>query len=183
MKHWFRLLYVLISWRSRPGVGIDQVSRLSLRVWPTDLDLYNHVNNGVYLSLMDLGRFDQGLRTGFWQVWNRRGWFPVVVSSTISYRKALLPWQKFTIETKVLGWDDVAFFVEQRFVREDEIYARSILRIRFLKRSKGILAPQEVLEGSGGWPVLQPEPALWIRQWGKDSQLPKAKESAPSVWD
>src|SRR6185503_3961101 len=33
-------------------------SNLSLRVWPNDLDLNIHVNNGRYLTLMDLGRMD-----------------------------------------------------------------------------------------------------------------------------
>jgi len=74
------------------------------------------MNNGVFLTLMDIGRYDQGLRTGVWQEWNKRGWFPIVVNSTISYRKALLPWQKFTIETKVIGWDEIAYYIEQRLL-------------------------------------------------------------------
>lgn len=183
MKLWFRILYVLISWRSRPKVAIDEVSKVTFRVWPSDLDVFNHVNNGVFLTLMDLGRFDQGLRTGFWQQWSKKGWFPIVVSSTITYRKALTLWQKFTIETKVLGWDDAAYFIEQRIIREGEIYARCILRIRFLKRSRGTLTPQEVLEGSGGWPGRKPQLPSWILRWAEDTQLPKVKEPAPSTWD
>jgi acyl-CoA thioesterase FadM len=124
------------------------------------------MNNGVFLTLMDLGRYDQGLRTGIWQEWNRRGWFPIVVNSTISYRKALLPWQKFTIETKVLGWDEIAYYIEQRFVRDGEIYARAIMRGRFLKRSWGTLTPQEVMEGSGGWPGKKPVVPKWVKGLG-----------------
>ena len=183
VKLWFRILYVLISWRTRPKVRIDEVSRITLRVWPSDLDIYNHMNNGIFLTLMDIGRFDQGLRSGFWQQWNKKGWFPIVVNSTISYRKALLPWQKFTIETKVIGWDDVAYFIEQRFVRDGEIYARAIMRGRFLKRSWGTLTPQEVMEGSGGWPGERPQLPKWVEHWAKECQLPKGKEPAPSLWD
>ena len=29
-----------------------------MRVWPNDLDTNAHMNNGRYLTLMDLGRFD-----------------------------------------------------------------------------------------------------------------------------
>jgi hypothetical protein len=43
------------------------------------------------------------------------------------------------METKVLGWDDIAYYIEQRFVRNGEIYARAIMRGRFLKRSWGTL--------------------------------------------
>lgn len=183
MKLWFRILYVWLTWRRRPKLTIAEVSRITLRVWPTDLDVYNHMNNGVFLTLMDLGRYDQGLRTGIWQEWNRRGWFPIVVNSTISYRKALLPWQKFTIETKVLGWDEIAYYIEQRFVRDGEIYARAIMRGRFLKRSWGTLTPQEVMEGSGGWPGKKPVVPKWVKDWAASVQLPKGKEPAPSTWD
>ena len=183
VKLWFRILYVWLTWRRRPKVAINEVSRLELRVMPTDLDVYNHMNNGIFLTLMDIGRYDQGLRSGIWQKWNKLGWFPIVVNSTITYRKALLPWQKFTLETKVLGWDDIAYYIEQRFVRDGEIYARAIMRGRFLKRSWGTLTPDEVMEGSGGWPGEKPVLPDWILEWSNNVQLPKGKEPAPSNWD
>lgn len=183
MKLWFRILYVMLTWRTRPKLKINEVSKITLRVWPTDLDLYMHMNNGVYLTLMDIARYDQGLRTGFWQQWNKRGWYPIVVNSTISYRKSLEPWQKFDIETKVIGWDDIAYYIEQRFVRNGEIYARAIMRGRFLKRSWGILTPQEVMEGSGGWPGETPEVPQWVKDWAVNNALPKGKEPAPSEWN
>lgn len=172
----------MLTWRTRPKLKINEVSKITLRVWPTDLDLYMHMNNGVYLTLMDIARYDQGLRTGFWQQWNKRGWYPIVVNSTISYRKSLEPWQKFDIETKVIGWDDIAYYIEQRFVRNGEIYARAIMRGRFLKRSWGILTPQEVMEGSGGWPGETPVVPEWVKHWAENNALPKGKEPAPSVW-
>lgn len=183
MKLWFRIFRIFISYRNKPVIKINEVSRSTFRVWPSDLDVYNHMNNGVYLTLMDLGRYDQGLRTGFWQKWRKLGWYPVVVNSTISFRKSLEPWQKFEIETKVIGWDDIAYYIEQRFVRNGEIYAKAIMRGRFLKRSWGILTPQEVMDGSGGWPGETPVVPAWILQWAKDIQLPKGKEEAPSNWD
>ena len=183
VKLWFRIFRIFISYRNKPVIKINEVSRSTFRVWPSDLDVYNHMNNGVYLTLMDLGRYDQGLRTGFWQKWRKLGWYPVVVNSTISFRKSLEPWQKFEIETKVIGWDDIAYYIEQRFVRNGEIYAKAIMRGRFLKRSWGILTPQEVMDGSGGWPGETPVVPEWILQWAKDIQLPKGKEEAPSNWD
>lgn len=183
MKLWFRILYVMLTWRSRSKLRIDEVSTTSFRVWPTDLDIYRHMNNGVFLTLMDLGRFDQGLRTGHWQKWQKLGWYPIVVNSTISYRKSLEPWQKFDIETRVIGWDEVAYFMEQRFVRNGEIYARAIMRGRFLKRSWGVVTPKEVMDGSGGWPGAEPKLPQWVIDWASSCQLPKGKEPAPSTWD
>ena len=87
MKLWFRILFIKLTWRRRSKLTIDEVSRIDLRVWPSDLDVYNHMNNGIFLTIMDLGRFDQGLRTGIWKIWDKKGWYPIVVNSTISYRK------------------------------------------------------------------------------------------------
>ena len=183
MKLWFRILFIKLTWRRRSKVTIDEVSSVTLRVMPSDLDVYKHMNNGVFLTIMDLGRYDQGLRTGIWQIWNKKGWYPIVVNSTISYRKSLEPWQKFDLETKVVGWDDVAVYIEQRFVRNGEIYAKAIMRGRFLKRSWGTLTPQEVMDGSGGWRGERPELPRWITRWANDTALPKGKEPAPSTWD
>lgn len=182
MKQWFRMLWLVLSYRSRSSLKINEVAVLPMRVLPNDLDIYNHMNNGVYLTLMDLARFDQGLRTGIWQDWKRKGWYPVVVNSTISFRKSLEPWQKYQIETRVIGWDEIAYYIEQRFVKDGEIYARAIMRGRFLKRSWGIVTPDEVMH-ERGWPGADPVLPAWVEKWAKSVALPKGKESAPSLWE
>ncbi|HEY7796909.1 MAG TPA: thioesterase family protein, partial [Microbacteriaceae bacterium] len=83
MKLWLRILWIYLTYRSRSKLSIEEVSRVNLVVLPNDLDTYGHINNGVYLTIMDLGRLDQGLRTGIWQDWKKRGWYPVVVNATI----------------------------------------------------------------------------------------------------
>lgn len=183
MRLWFRMVWVLLTYRSRGEVRIDEVSKITMRVLPGDLDIFNHMNNGSYLTIMDLARYDQGLRTGFWQEWKSRGWYPVVVNATISFRKSLSPWQRYTIETKVIGWDDVAYFIEQRFVADGEIYAKAIMRGRFLKKSWGILTPHEVMYSHGGWPGEEPILPEWVKDWAAATTLPKGKEPAPSSWD
>jgi len=182
VKLWFRILFIKLTWRRRAKVTIDQVSSVTLRVMPSDLDVYNHMNNGVFLTLMDLGRYDQGLRTGIWQIWNKKGWYPIVVNSTISYRKSLEPWQKFDLETKVVGWDDIAVYIEQRFVRNGEIYAKAIMRGRFLKRAWGTLTRR-----SHGWFRRLARRTTRVTkvdyQMGKRHRFTKGKEPAPSTWD
>jgi acyl-CoA thioesterase FadM len=60
MKLWLRLLVQLVSWRTRKPLQIHEVAKRKFRVWPTDLDIYNHMNNGVFLTILDLGRYDHG---------------------------------------------------------------------------------------------------------------------------
>ncbi len=46
---------LLAAWRA-PKLGILETSVLRFRVWPNDLDFNFHLNNGRYLTLMDIGR-------------------------------------------------------------------------------------------------------------------------------
>ncbi len=138
MNLWFRLVYELLTWRLRTKENWYSVGRRTFRVWPSDLDVFKHMNNGVFLTLLDVSRYDLALRSGAWQKWKKLGWYPVVVAETVTFRKSLMPWQSFDIESKVIGWDDQAIYFDQRFVVADEIYTQAIVRIRFLKRSRGI---------------------------------------------
>lgn len=183
MKLWLRMIWAFNGWRFKSKLGINEVARRTFRVWPTDLDAFNHVNNGVYLSIMDLGRFDHLLRSGKWPICKKLGWYPVVVAVSIVYRKSLAPWVTFDIESRIVGWDNEAFFVEQRFTRNGEVYTKAIVKLRWLKRPRGIVTPTELLDALGGWPGDQPVLPKWISEWSSNSALPKGRESAPSIWD
>ena len=182
MNLWLRVFYELISYRFRTRLDWSDVGRRTFRVWPTDLDIFRHMNNGKFPALFDLGRFDLTLRARTWQHWKKLGWYPVVVAETITFRKSLLPWQKFDVESKVIGWDDLAFYFDQRMVVNGEIYTQGIVKIRFLKTSRGILTPAEVIEQGKDWHGPIPVLPEWVKRWTADSALPKGKEPAPSEW-
>jgi len=102
---------------------------------------------------------------------------------SITYRKSLELWKLFQVESKIIGWDDQAFFIEQRFTRNGEIYTKAIVKIRWLQNPRGIVTPQEVLDAAGGWSGKVPTLPKWIAEWNVDSALPKGKEPAPSTWN
>ena len=64
MNLFLRLIRVLLTIRSRGQLAPFEDSVLTFRVWPGDLDLNVHMNNGRYLTVMDLGRLDLMARTG-----------------------------------------------------------------------------------------------------------------------
>ena len=140
------------------------------------------MNNGVFVTLLDLGRYDLSLRAGVWQEWKKHGWYPVVVAENITFRKSLMPWMLFDLETKLIGWDHEGFYFEQRFTSKSQVYARAVVRIRFLKRRGGSVKPPEVLAATK-W--TGPEPVLpsWVSDWAKASLLPRLHEDATSNWD
>ena len=180
------LLHALLA-RMHPRLGHYDVVRTRFTTLPTDLDTLRHMNNGVYLSIMDVARFDMLRRNGVWTIFSERGWYPVVVSETISFRKSLTLWQRFTIESRLLGFDQKAVYVEQRFVRpgadgRPEIYAQAFVRARFLKRSGGVVPIDELMGAVGPVPegVEVPE---WLLEWGADVALPATRAEAPSNWE
>jgi acyl-CoA thioesterase FadM len=179
----FRLLWLLFVSRRRSPVSPFGPCRTPFRVLPTDLDILRHVNNGVYLSLMDLARVDLMIRSGLAPRLRTRGWFPVVVAETIQFRRSLTLFQPFVIETRLLGWDDKAFLVAQRFVRGGESIATALVRARFLARTGGNVAPQDVL-ALVGESAVSPPLSEYAGRWNADQatwrdQLPE--EPAPGT--
>ena len=175
---------ILHSWLSarRSKVGPFDVVSTPFRVLPTDLDIYRHMNNGRYLSLFDLGRWDLLVRTGLWDVMQRRGWYAVVSSETVTFRKSLNLWQRFDVESRLIGHDDKAIYLEHRAVVEGEVYARAIIRARMLKRSGGTLSHEELFAAVGR-PEGIPEVDEWVHDWAAASALPPTRADAPSIWN
>ncbi|MES2093592.1 MAG: thioesterase family protein [Actinomycetota bacterium] len=173
-----------LVWLRRNGPRLDphDIGRMTFRVLPTDLDVLGHMNNGVYLSIMDLGRMDLLQRSGIWSRLFGAGIFPVMADETISFRRSLMPWQRFTIETRIVGYDAKAVYVEQRAVVNGEIYARATTRGRFVKRRGGTVTTAEVAELTGIDITGHPLPE-WVARWATDVALPAARAAAPSQWE
>lgn len=175
-----RMLWLALRSRRWPRLRPTDVSRTPFRVRLSDLDVLRHMNNGIYLSIMDLGRIDLMRRSGTFQRVNERGWYPVVVAQTITYRRSLELGQKFDLETALLGVDDKSVFIEQRFVVAGQIYAQAIVRARFLKRSGGTVPMEELIEVVEGEEL--PELPAWVAQWTAQTALPPSRAEAPSTW-
>ena len=91
---YLRLLLFMIRVRFASRLSIWDTSHTAFRVNLADLDVQRHMNNGRFLSIMDLGRMDLMLRSRFWDRISRQGWYPVVAGQTITYRKPLTLGQK-----------------------------------------------------------------------------------------
>jgi acyl-CoA thioesterase FadM len=134
MNLWFRLLWLLMTARSRGHLDIPrEASQLAFRVWPHDLDLSVHMNNGRYLSLMDLGRLDVMVRSGLWRAVLKNKWTPIASAVTIRFQRELRPLQKFRLETRLLCWDATLVVMEQTFVidggpRNGQTAARALFK-------------------------------------------------------
>lgn len=161
-----RMIRVLVMARRRPPVGALEETTLTFRVWPTDVDILMHMNNGRYLTLMDLGRADASIRSGTHARMNEHGWYAVVASETIRFRESLPLLAKFELRTRMLGWDDKSLFLRQLFLVRGRVVAIGIVRIRFLRKSGGTIMATEVaaaLLPGVVRPTLPDYVADWVR--------------------
>ncbi|WP_084101995.1 thioesterase family protein [Demequina sp. NBRC 110051] len=176
MNLWWRLLWLrlrLRAHRSEP-LSLWDEAVTPFRVVPTDLDVLGHMNNGRYLTLMDLGRLDLMVRSGFWADLQRRAWFPVVAGQTITFRKELRLGTRFDLHTRVIGLDERWGYLEQRFMVGDTVHAHALVRTRFLRRSGGTVDHDDLEAAIGGLP-----PHLrvddWMREWTAHTRVPSSQ--------
>lgn len=168
MNLFLRLLLLFFSAPFRARCPVLGPARKRFRVWPPDLDVLFHVNNGVYLSMLDVARVDLMLRSGMVSELKRRGWYPVVAAETIRFRRSLQLFQSFEVETTVIGWDERAFIIQHRFTRGETRVAEAVVRSRFLKRGGGTVSTRELLDAVG---LKDPSPPLpiWIEDWNREN--------------
>jgi acyl-CoA thioesterase FadM len=160
-----RLIALVVGARRRSRLGPLDESVLEMRVLPTDLDANMHMNNGRYLSIMDLGRFDLTIRNGLLAATLRRGMRPVVGSVMIRYRRSLDPFQRYTLRTRALCWDEKWIYLEQRFERASEVAAIGVVKALFVAKS-GPVPTREVFATigfAGDSPPMPDVVALWRR--------------------
>jgi acyl-CoA thioesterase FadM len=158
-----RLIIMLAVAPFRSRLSIGDVSRLTQFVLPNDLDLNLHMNNGRYLTVMDLGRLEFIIRARLVGVLLRNRWQPLIGGTLIRYRFALRPFQKFVIVSRVLWWDDKWFYFEQRMESAHGVAAIALAKGLF-RSSTGTVSPEEVLR-AGGMKERQPSLPDSIARW------------------
>ena len=134
---------------------------------PPDLDVYLHVNNGVYLQMMDVARSNYIADLGGFPLLKEKGWYPVVAAQTVTYRRSLTLGQRFEITTRVVGWDERVVFLEQVFSRGGELCARGLVAGRFLARGSNDRVPAPEALGLLGGVVDSPPVPDDVLQWAR----------------
>ncbi|GAA1403548.1 MULTISPECIES: acyl-CoA thioesterase [Oerskovia] len=152
--------------RAVPGRGVLDPSVTRMRVRPGDLDFYLHVNNGVYLQMMDVARSNFLADLGAFGLLRDKGWYPVVASSTMKYRRSLQLWDRFEITTRVLGWDERVVYLEQVFTRGGDLCARGLIAGRFLSKA-GDRIPGPDVVALLGTSTVSPELPTDVRDWAQ----------------
>lgn len=185
MNLWLRLFWYAATIRFRPALALPvDTSRLRFRVWPLDLDTSLHMNNGRYLTMMDLGRVDIMVGSGLWRAVLKHGWTPIASTITIRFRRELKLFQCFRIETRLLAWDKVSVIMEQTFVmeggpRDGQIAAQALFKGGLYDRSQKKFVEISRLMAEIGVDTVSPVPSPDVEAFLKaDHELKQAGRSS-----
>ncbi len=128
MNLYLRLLWAIVrAWRL-PQIQIGDTLTRSLRVWPNDLDINGHMNNGRYLTIIDLMLIEYFVRTGFAKVLIKNGWRPMSGGAFITYRRGLNPFQRYTLRFRLDACDEHWNFMRFEFADGDRVCAAGYMK-------------------------------------------------------
>lgn len=103
-----------------------------------------------------------------------------IAASTVRYRRSLELFQKVFLRTRVLAWDEKAFYLEQRFITEDGfVYAVVLTKNTVIQANKKerFVSPGELVQLLSGWnmqsPTLSHDLHLWIQYNSASSAMMK----------
>jgi acyl-CoA thioesterase FadM len=144
----FRLIAVLIAAPFRSRLDLRDMSRVRLWVLPNDLDLNMHMNNGRYLTVLDLGRIDLLIRTGLAITFIKKRWRPLIGGSLIRYRFSLRPFETFVISTRVICWNEKWIYFEHRFETRRGVAAIALTK-GLVRDRIGAVNPDTILQAGG----------------------------------
>lgn len=163
MNLYFRLFYILLfkvkklSYR----IGLLDEGSISFRALPSDCDINFHLNNSRYLAMMDLARTWLMAEMGLLHLFIKDKWMPIMNACSITYIREIKPFQKFDIKTKMIGWDEKYYYIEQRFESENILHAVAYVRGVFIHKGRRIENDEllKVAKFEGAAPEL-PEPVI-----------------------
>lgn len=143
-------------------------SSVEMRVYPWDIDIFMELNNGRFLTLMDIGRMDVGIRLNLYSSLAQRGWGLMVGAVSGRFRHRFRPFEKFTLHSRLTHFDERWFYFHQWFVGSTgKIHASFLVRTAVISK-KGLVPTADVVEELKFEPELIAKdnvPSEWLKQW------------------
>ena len=140
-------------------------------VLPSDLDHMFHMNNSRYLREMDFGRVGMVVERGVYAAVVKCGGTMSLAAHCIRYRRPLTLFQRFTLRTRVLCWEDEAVYVEQRMIRTKDGFVCAINLAKLVLRGATVSRVMKRWLGEElASPAFPPEVASWRESIGASSK-------------
>lgn len=166
MNLYFRLIWIISRSFFKRRIEFSDEIVLSLRILPNDLDINRHLNNGRYLTILDLGSVDLFLRSGILFRAIRNGFRPMIGGLIITYRKGLSLFERYTLTMRLEAWDDRWNYFKFEFNKlNGQLSAAGYFKGALVSKN-GLVpnnAADEVFGNKRGLCILPPAIENWIK--------------------
>ncbi len=166
-----RFFKELLKFRNAPALPVTGTHVSRHMCWPWDLDPWWELNNGRTLTLYDLGRIPLVQRTGLVALLRREKWGITVAGNSVRYRRRVRAFDRFTMYSRTIGWDQRFFYMEQSMWKQGECTSHMLIRAAVTSKD-GIVPPARAMQAAGE-PVESPPLPGWVQAWIRgDSEQP-----------
>lgn len=165
----FRFAKEMAKFRNAPRLGVTGTHVSTHICWPWDLDPWVELNNGRTLTLFDLGRIPMAQRSGLISILRERRWGITVAGSSVRYRRRIRAFDRFTMLSRVAGWDNRFIYMDQSMWKGSDCCNQVLIRAAITSPA-GIVAPAEVMAALGAAAESPPLPG-WIAAWSEADAL------------
>ena len=141
-----RLIRVVVKSQFKKKLSFDNdyTDSINLIVLPQDIDPFMELNNGRYVTLLDLGRFSLGAKVNMVSFLKRNNWSLTIIGTYNEYRYRLRLFQRFILKTKIIGYDEKWFYFFQKVERNGKTHMASIVKFAYTSK-KGLVSTKEVI--------------------------------------
>ena len=141
-----RLIRVVVKSQFKEKLSFDNdyTDSINLIVLPQDIDPFMELNNGRYVTLLDLGRFSLGAKVNMVSFLKRNNWSLTIIGTYNEYRHRLRLFQRFILKTKIIGYDEKWFYFFQKVERNGKTHMASIVKFAYTSK-KGLVSTKEVI--------------------------------------
>ncbi len=169
MYPYLRAIKVFVSAKRKGKHKLTDLSIMKMMVMPGDIDVFLELNNGRFLTLMDFGRFDVAIRSGFLTQVRDKKWGLTVAGASVRFRYRLRLFQKFELHSQVIGHDEKWIYFHQKIVRKGRIHASALIRTG-VTSSRGIVKVEEVIRTLEFHSPIPPLPD-WAKAWVEADEI------------
>ena len=160
----FRLAYQVLKHKNDPKIPFTGTFTSTHICWPWDIDIWWELNNGRTLTLYDMGRIPLAMNSGLWDALRKNKWGLTVAGSCPRYRRRVRVFDKVTLKSRAIGWDDKFIYIEQSMWKTNGDCASHALLRTAVTDKNGIVSP-EIVAREIGFDGASPELPAWVEAW------------------
>jgi len=178
MNLFFRMLVVCIrAALAKERHGILDPVRLRFRPFIGDRAKQGGLENSRYNSFCDLGTLNYFIRSGTLSILRKRGWMPIIVSTTrIDFRPPRLV-NKFEIETRIASWIGQHVNIVHTFHQDNQAFAEVSVVARVSSTDKSKVTGDMIVTALGV-SIVSPQPTELFQHQVETVEHQKSKFQA-----